>query len=332
MEPAASVVLTVYNATWCVERALDSVLAQTLPADQVEVLVCDDGSTDGTPDLVERRYGARVRVLRLPHRNAAATRRVGLAEARGTWLSFLDADDWWETGKLARQLEFAERHADVAWISCDGQFVSAEGVIRESWLSDYFTPVTERVGDLFPLLVRRCFPLMSSSLVRRDAYHAVGGIDPGIVYSHDYDLWLRVAARYPAALLADRLVHYWSSEGSLSRRLEARHLDDLAIMERVAAGELRDDPTMRRMGHERAAAIAFDLALLCLRDGRSAEMRRLFRRARVAGPSSRRAFATAGSLLPGGLARAARGWSWLKGPVASTREVKRAVGREDGAR
>jgi glycosyltransferase involved in cell wall biosynthesis len=320
VRPTVSVVLAAYDAAWCIERALDSVMAQTAPA--TEVIVCDDGSTDGTADLVARRYGMRVTVLRLPHRNAAAARADGLARARGDWLALLDADDWWEHDKLERQLSYLERHPDVAWLSSDGDFCSDEGVLRESWLSDYFVPVTERCGDLFPLLVARCFPLLSSSLVRRDAYHAVGGLDPEIPHSYDYDLGLRVAARYPAAVLADRLVHYWSHPGQLSRSMEARHREDLAIMRRIARGELRDDAASRRSGAVRAAALAFDLGLICLREGRAREARELFRAAAAEGPPARRAFALAGSLLPGFAMPAVRRLGWLKGGVAGARERK----------
>jgi glycosyltransferase involved in cell wall biosynthesis len=330
MRPRVSVVLAVYNATWCIQRALDAVMAQTFPAAEIEVLVCDDGSTDGTPEFVEKLYGDRVRVLRLPHKNASATRSVGLAEAKGEWLSFLDADDWWVPQKLESQLRFLEAHPDVKWLSSDGDFVAEEGVLRDSWLADYFAPVTERVGDLFPLLVKRCFPLMSSVLAQRDAYAAVGGINPAITYSHDYDLWLRIAAKYPCAVTTDKLIHYWYHTGSLSRRLEARHRDDLAIMERIARGEFREDAGSRRMGKERAAGLAFDLGLLCLRDGRVPEAREMFARAAVAGTLSRRLFATAGRIVPAPLVPAVLGMRWLKGPVAGSRVKPGTLGGPEG--
>jgi glycosyltransferase involved in cell wall biosynthesis len=325
MRPAVSVVLTVYNATWCVERALDAVVAQDFPASEIEVLVCDDGSSDGTPDLVERRYGDRVRVLRLPHRNASATRGVGLAEARGKWLAFLDADDWWEPNKLSAQWAYLEAHPALRWISTDGDFVSAEGVIRESWLADYFSPVTERCGDLFPMLLHRCFPLLSSVLVERDAYHEAGGLDPAMVYSHDYDLWMRVMARHPAAVMTERLVHYWYHAGSLSRRLEARHRDDLALMERVARGELRPDAATRRVGRRRASSLAFQVAVSCLRDGRVADARGMFRRALVGGPLTRRALAAAGCVLPAGLLPALARMPGLKRRIAGARDPVRSI-------
>jgi len=308
-----SVVLTAYNAAWCIERALDSVFAQTRLPD--EVLVTDDGSTDDTADRVERRYGARVRLLRWPHRGLTPTRREALETASGDWLALMDADDWWLPEKLARQVEFLGRHPEVRWIGTDGAYVAAEGVIRASWLSDYFDPVRERCGDLLPPLIERCFPLVSSMLIARDAYAASGGFDPAFTFSQDYDLWLRLAAKHPGAMLAEPLIAYWSSPGQLSRRVEARYRDDLALMQRVASGVLRDEPALRRRGAERAAALEFDLALVCLKSGRAAEARERFARAAAHGPWRRRALATAGGVLPAPLTAA----------LARVRGVGRAV-------
>src|SRR5678815_1004372 len=129
-----SVLLTTYDASWCVTRALDSVFAQTRPAD--EVLVGDDGSTDDTVAKIEQRYGDRVRVLRLPHRGLTPARRATFEAATGDWLAPLDADDWWEPAKLERQAAFLAAHPEVRWLGTDGVYVAAEGVIRPSWFSD----------------------------------------------------------------------------------------------------------------------------------------------------------------------------------------------------
>ena len=312
-----SVVLAVYNAAWCVEKALDSVAAQTLPPD--EVLVCDDGSTDGTADLVERRYPGFATVLRLPHRNAAATRCVGLERARNPWLAFIDADDIWLPGKLERQMAFLARHPELRWVCTDGAFVSAEGVIRESWLSDYFQPVRDLTGDLLPPLLERCFPLMSSMLVNRDAYREVGGMNPDIVYSHDYDLWLRIAARYPAGMMSDRLIEYLYHAGQLSRRIEDRARDDLDIMRRIERGDLGHRPALRRSAAERAAAIEFEIALHCYRSSRIAEGRERLWRAAQAGPLRRRVLAACGAALPAAALPVLMQSPWLKQAVSRSR-------------
>ncbi len=318
-----SVVLTVYNASWCIERALDSVMGQTRPPE--EVLLCDDGSTDGTPDLVEGEFGSRVQVLRLPHRNASATRREGLARATGDWFCMLDADDRWVPDKLERQLAYLARHPEVRFLSSDGVLESADGVVRESWLADYFDPVREMVGDLLPPLVERCFPLVSSMMFEREAYEAVGGFDPAMVYSHDYDLWMRLAARYPGALMSDRLIQYFTSPGALSRNFEARYRDDLELMRRIERGGLGHRPELERLAAERAAALEFDLALLCLKSGRVPEGHDRMRRAMLRGPLRRRLLAAAGAWLPPALLRRLVRSSWLKLLVQGARRSLRRI-------
>jgi hypothetical protein len=308
-----SCVLTAWNAAWCIERAIASALSQE-PA-PLEVIVCDDGSTDDTVALIERRFGAAVDVLRLPHRNASAARRVGLARARGDWLAFLDADDVWHADKLARQARFLERHPGVRWITADGRLVDTDGVLRDSWLADYFDPVRETAGDLFPALLQRCFPLVSATMVERSAYEAVGGLDPEIVYSHDYDLWLRLAARYPGGIQAEPLVDYLSSPSSLSRRFDGRHRDDLRLMRRVEAGTLGHGPGVRRAAAERAAALEFELARVDLRAGDARGARARLWRSLRAGPWRRRALALGGALAPPA----------VLGPLLRSAEVRRVV-------
>lgn len=320
-----SIVMTVYNGTWCIERALDSVMEQTRRPE--EILICDDGSTDGTPDLVERRYGDRLTLVRLPHRGAAITRRAGLDRATGDWIAFMDADDTWVPEKHERQLEFLGRHPEVKLVMSDGVYTSAEGVLRESWLSDYFDPVEEKIGDLFPSGVERCYMLLSSIMVERDAYEAVGGLDPNMTWSYDYDLWLRVLARFPGAIMKERLTTYYSSPGAMSRNIEARYRDDLTLLRRIETGELGNRPDLHGRAGERAAAIEFDLGLMCLRSGRTAEGRERMKRALSHGPIRRRAVALAGLMAPewafAGLMRS----RWLKGAVQASRQpVERVEG------
>ena len=98
-----SVVIPAYNAAAWIRRAVNSVLSQTRPAD--EIIVVDDGSTDGTGDIV-RMYDGRVRLLQQANAGAAAARNTGILAATGDWIAFLDADDEWLPQKLQRQTEY----------------------------------------------------------------------------------------------------------------------------------------------------------------------------------------------------------------------------------
>lgn len=96
--PTVSVIIPTYNRAHCMSEAIDSVLAQDPPAD--EVIVIDDGSTDNTPEVLAA-YGDRITVIRQPNGGAGAARTVGLRRARGDWITFLDSDDLWYPGRLA---------------------------------------------------------------------------------------------------------------------------------------------------------------------------------------------------------------------------------------
>jgi hypothetical protein len=325
-----SLVLTCYNASWCIERALDSVFAQTRVPE--ELVVSDDGSTDDTVERITRRYDG-VRVLRLPHAGLTASRGAAIAAARGPWLALMDADDVWLPGKIERQMEVVERHPEVVWVSGDGAVVGEQGLIAESWLAAYFDPVEELVGDLFPHLVQRCFPLVSSSLLMKSAYQAVGGLDRDVEYSQDYGLWLRLSARYPAALLKDRLIEYWSSPTQMSKRIEERYRDDKRLMERAARGEYRRDPAAQRVAREKVASYEFDLGVMCLRSGRFAEGRRhLWHAATLPGPFRRRVLALFGATTPRGALRRLMHSPWLKGTVHGARRVNPVMTPGEGGR
>ncbi len=313
-----SVVITCYNAAWCIERALDSVFAQTVVPG--EVLVSDDGSTDDTVARITERYGDAVRLLPLPHRGLTPSRVAAIEASRGSWFAIMDADDSWLPEKTERQLAFLARHPDVRWLSSDGSYVSADGVIAESWLAGYFDPVRDLVGDLYPYIVQRCFPLVSSSLVNREAYLAVGGMDLDVELSQDYALWLRLAGRFPGAVMQDRLTTYWSSPNQLSRRLEERYRDDLRLMERVARGEYRRDPDAQRIAREKIAAFEFELGRICLRSGRYREGRSHLRRtAALPGPWQRRALSLFGAALPRTALRHLMRSRWIKDRVQRAR-------------
>src|SRR5579863_7730993 len=112
--PTVSVVIPAYKAAHTIGRALDSLLAQTRPAD--EILIIDDGSPDDIAGAVAP-YGDRVTLLRKPNSGAASARNAGLDRVRGEWVAFLDADDYWEPHKLERQLDVLRWHPEVGVIA-----------------------------------------------------------------------------------------------------------------------------------------------------------------------------------------------------------------------
>jgi glycosyltransferase involved in cell wall biosynthesis len=121
-----SAIIPTFNRLAYIPRAIDSLLAQTVPVD--EVIIVDDGSTDGTAEMIEARYGSRVRVVRQQNTGVSGARRRGIQEARGEWIAFLDSDDQWMPERNRQLLEAATRvPADVAWLFGDMRVVTDQG-------------------------------------------------------------------------------------------------------------------------------------------------------------------------------------------------------------
>jgi glycosyltransferase involved in cell wall biosynthesis len=184
---SVSVVIPSYNAATYLPQALASIRTQLRAPD--EIVVVDDGSTDDSPELA-RRAGARV--LRTPTNGGpAAARNLGIREARGDVVAFLDADDLWEPTHLAVLLQLLERHPSaVLAFSRERRIGGWEGEHPR------VLPENEAVDAFWPLLRKNFIPQMGV-VARRDALSAVGGYDESMRYAEDYDLWLRLALRFP---------------------------------------------------------------------------------------------------------------------------------------
>lgn len=111
-KPLVTVVIAAYNYGRFIEEAINSVLSQDYPADRIEVLVVDDGSTDDTPERVKK-YGSRIRYFRKPNGGQGSTFNLGFQNAHGDIVSLLDADDYWFPDKLSTVVEEFVKHPDV---------------------------------------------------------------------------------------------------------------------------------------------------------------------------------------------------------------------------
>lgn len=194
----ATVIIPVYNGAAYVANAIESALAQT--ERDIEVIVVDDGSTDGTVAAVRRFTDPRLRLIRQANAGPSAARNRGAAAARGEWVGFLDADDSWRAGKVAAHLaraaempEAALTYSSVLVRDPAGSLIEVLHADREGWV-------------LEPLLFGNfVWGGGSSAMVRRDVFDRVGGFDPKIKYGEDWELWLRIAALYPFGAVAEPL-------------------------------------------------------------------------------------------------------------------------------
>jgi glycosyltransferase involved in cell wall biosynthesis len=204
-----TVVIPVYNCELWVRQALESVLSQSAPP--CEVIVIDDGSTDGTPHVLSE-FGSSLRVIRTHNQGVAQARNQGLRAAAGEFIAFLDADDLWHPRKLEFQLRAMEASPGLGVLGT-GTFecpCHALPVIDEGH-------APARAVGREQLAVKN-YLTTSSVLMRRHVADRTGGFDAQLQGPEDHDYWLRAAEVTDVAILDEALTGYRTVEGSLSRR------------------------------------------------------------------------------------------------------------------
>jgi glycosyltransferase involved in cell wall biosynthesis len=204
-----SILMPVYNERATVERAIADALSAELPVESRELVVVDDGSTDGTPDVVAG-YGDAVRVIRRPNGGLNAATDTGVAAARGKYLTFLDADDFWPADRLSRLAEVLDARPEVGLVYGDMDVVDCEGLqVAPSFRALYgLARVSGRV--LGQLLANNAVSA-GSMMVRtslRDRFHPIG---PDAAHQ---DWWIVTAVASVAEIAAiDTVVNHYRDHG-----------------------------------------------------------------------------------------------------------------------
>jgi glycosyltransferase involved in cell wall biosynthesis len=197
--PLISVIIPTFNRKMLLGRAVDSVLRQTMH--DYELIVIDDGSTDGTrelPILADQR----ISFHRLPcNSGVSKARNFGVEKSVGEWVSFLDSDDEWFPQKLEKQ---------IRWIMHNPLYKIVQ--TKEIWIRDarkVNPPLTHEKsgGDIFLASLERCMVTPSSVMLRRELFDEAGGFDETFQACEDYDLWLRIASHYPVGLVDEYLLN-----------------------------------------------------------------------------------------------------------------------------
>lgn len=190
VEPVISVIMPAYQAEQYIGQAVESVISQTCK-EPWELLIIDDHSTDHTPDVLRSyRKDPRIRYLRRKqNRGVAAARNLGIRQARGQYVAFLDADDWWDADKLKLQMEGIRRTGAV--LCCTGRELMQPNGTPAGRVIGVPEQITYRM-----LLRTNCIPC-SSVLLRTDVAREFGFTCDR--YHEDYILWLRVLKKYQQA-------------------------------------------------------------------------------------------------------------------------------------
>lgn len=198
------------NARETLPETLSSVRAQQVEG--LEHVVVDGGSTDGTVDLLRDAEG--IRWVSEPDRGLSHAFNKGVQMAGGDVVGWLNADDVYLPGALARvQAAFAAR-PDAEWATGRCRIVDRDGSEIRGWVTRYKDLFLRRYR--FGLHLVQNFVSAPSTFVRRDAFLELGGLDERFRYSMDYDLWLKLGRRGPPLIIPEQLASFRMAEGSLS--------------------------------------------------------------------------------------------------------------------
>ncbi len=244
-----TIVIPLYNKAPHIRRALESVLSQTAPPD--EIIVVDDGSTDGGGEVVKNLTDLRIRMIRQENQGVSVARNHGIAEATGDLIAFLDADDAWEPRFLETILRLAKTYPQAGAFATAYKCIAPDGSEQipefnvlplgneEGIIEKYF-----RVGLYFPVLIQ-------ATAVPKKVLQEMDGFPVGEVLGEDMDTLLRIALRYPIAWSSQYLAIYyqdatnralclqrWNKEPNVSR--SARDALDSGLVPKEQIQDLKE--------------------------------------------------------------------------------------------
>lgn len=217
--PTVSVIIPTHNRVGLLMQAVASVRAQTWS--DWELIIVDDGSTDGTASSLAQRPDPRIQVHSLTHSgNPARARNAGTRRACGAYVAFLDSDDVWESRKLETQLRALHEDGDARWCYTAYRLIDQHGRAvpprpPRSWVS--------RSGWILPdVICERLSVAIQTVLLERSLFDEVGGFDEALLHREDYDLILRVAARAPTVAVEEALCRIREHPGRMTRTRDDR--------------------------------------------------------------------------------------------------------------
>lgn len=301
MTPVVSVVIPTYNRRAMLARALASIRAQA--GVDVEILVVDDGSTDGTASWVADQPHP-VRFFQQANAGPAAARNVALSAATGAFFAFLDSDDEFLPGHLRSHLEVLERDPAVGLVYGASEIVEADGSVVKIQ-----RPQPENRGRVLPQLLRYNFVMPSTVVMRRECYEWAGPMEASLHFAEDWLFWLKIAGRFPFDYVPDVTVRFQRTPGSASRR----PLEELVAMNRamfdLAFTDPKLGPVIAGWRAETYGAMYEGYARTALETSRLAEARRFLREAWRLQPGRRSILPLyLKSLIPGTLLAAGRSY------------------------
>jgi glycosyltransferase involved in cell wall biosynthesis len=245
-----------------VSHAIRTALEQTLRVD--EIIVIDDGSTDGTGEALQAEFGDRIIYVRQANAGVSAARNRGMAMARGRYFALLDSDDEWLPEKTARQVAWLDAHPDFGMVLCDVERIDSARAPIDRFNRRAIIPED---GWVLPWVLQDPALAPVSVMFRREVYADIGGFDESLATAEDLDFHLRIARRWQIGVIEDVLARAIRGHEGLSA-LSRTYDDYTTVIERAVAdaGDLVPDIDRRRA-----------LAAVYLRNARGALFENRFR-------------------------------------------------------
>ena len=215
-----SVVIPAYNSAQFIRECIESVLAQTYK--DIEVVVVDDGSTDDTVSTCEE-FGSSISLFRQENCGRGSARSAGVLKAKGKYLAFLDHDDLLVPGSIQNRVELPRKNPEVGWVFSDAIEFDGSGDLRY-FLAQF--PWLTLDHDIFIQLLRGCFPLTSTVMIRRSVMDLVGEFNRSLNYGEDLELFLRLALISKVGMIKEpstrRRIHFGQGVSSNFDRWNSR--------------------------------------------------------------------------------------------------------------
>lgn len=222
-----SLIIPTYNRCSTLKRALDSILQQTVPPD--EIIVVDDGSTDGTENMLSREF-PQVSYIAQVNKGVSAARNRGIQRAQGPWIAFLDSDDTWLPEKLATQVCALKKTPEIK--ICHTEEIWIRNGIRVNAMNKH----KKKGGWIFKHCLPLCAMSPSSIIIHRSVFDDVGLFDESFPACEDYDLWLRITAKYPVLFIEQPSINkYGGHDDQLSHQYWGMDRFRIQALEKIIA-------------------------------------------------------------------------------------------------
>jgi glycosyltransferase involved in cell wall biosynthesis len=217
--PLVSIIVPAYNCENYISETLLSLFEQDYP--NIEIIVVNDGSTDGTLNLLKT-YAEKVLLIDQVNTGVSGARNQGIQAARGEFISFCDSDDLWAPQKVSEQVNYFADHPNVAMVYCGWHVWKADNEGRFIVPKEFKSPVNPSEIDLsesgwiYHKLLLDCICLTSTVMLRKNIVSDIGVFDTDLACGEDYDYWLRISRITEIHKLKSKLVLYRSIQQSIS--------------------------------------------------------------------------------------------------------------------